>query len=729
MKRLVLLVLAAACSSGPQSKPVNEPATGATAAQTPPSPSNPPGAATAGTPSPAPPAAGQPATPAATAAAGSAAAQAKPEPPAIDATAMDKSVDPCTDFYQYACGNWLKKTAIPEDRSLWGRGFSEIQQRNEVILHDILEKNARGEADPANPFSQKVGDFYATCMDEHKAETASLQTLQERLSRIDAVRDTKGLAQQVAFHQARGARAFFGFGSQQDFKDATQVIGGADQGGLGLPDRDYYLKDDPRMKELRALYQDHVAKMLVLIGTPEAAAKRQAQTVMNIETALAKASMDKVDRRDPNKIYHRLERTGLQKAAPHFAWEAYFAELGSSGVKEINVLVPGFFTGMDQLIAQKGKLNDAKAYLRWKAIEASAGALGKAFVEERFRLTKALTGAKAILSRWKRCVQMTDRALGEALGRSFVTTTIGAEGKAMAKEMIVNIEKAFEANLATLGWTDDSARKASLYKLHKIYNKVAYPEKWRDYGALAIGRDSLLGNVLAAARFETARDLAKIGKPVDRGEWRMTPPTVNAYYSASLNEMVFPAGIMQLPFFSPEAPVPSNYGGLGMVMGHELTHGFDDQGRKFDGDGNLREWWSPRVAKAYEERAACVAKQYDSYVAVDDVHLNGRLTLGENIGDVGGLKMMISALREKRRGQPSSNAGGFDEDQQAFIAFGQVWCTNYRPEAARTQALTNPHSTAQWRVNGPVSDNPEFEKAFKCAAGAPMAPQGRCTVW
>ena len=370
-----------------------------------------------------------------------------------------------------------------------------------------------------------------------------------------------------------------------------------------------------------------------------------------------------------------------------------------------------------------------RVYLKWRAIEGAADSLGARFVDERFRYNRALTGEKVLLPRWKRCVQMTDRALGEALGRTFVTTTVGAEGKAMAKEMIVNIEKAFEANLATVEWMDQAAKKASLYKLHKIDNKVAYPEKWRDYTKLAIGRESLLENVLNAARFETARDLAKIGKPVDRGEWRMTPPTVNAYYSASLNEMVFPAGIMQLPFFSPEAPVPSNYGGLGMVMGHELTHGFDDQGRKFDGDGNLREWWSSRVAKAYEERASCVAKQYDGYIAVDDVHLNGRLTLGENIGDIGGLKMMIAALRAKRDDQAPTNAGGFNDEQQAFIAFAQVWCTNYRPEAARTQALTNPHSTAQWRVNGPVSDNPDFANAFKCAAGSSMAPVNRCTVW
>ncbi len=724
MKRLLIAALLAACSTGPQSKPTNEPATGAGATQTPPSPSNPPGPATAATPSPAPPAAGQPAAPTAPPGSGSAAAQAKPVPPAVDEAAMDKSVDPCTDFYQYACGNWLKTTAIPEDRALWGRGFSEVLQRNEALLHDILEKDARGETDPADPFAQKVGDFYATCMDEQKAETASLAALQDQLRRIDAIKDGKDLAAQTAWLQARGARAFFGFGSQQDYKDATQVIGGADQGGLGLPDRDYYLKDDQRSKDLRALYQDHVAKMFVLAGAQDAAAKKQAQTVMAIETALAKASMDKVERRDPNKIYHRLERAGLKKAAPHFVWDTYFADIGAPSVQQINVLVPQFFTGMDKLIAQKNKLADLKTYLRWKALEASGNTLGKAFVEERFRLQKALTGAKAILPRWKRCVQMTDRALGEALGRSFVTTTIGDEGKKMAKEIIQGVEGAFEQNLAGVDWMDDAARAASKQKLAKINNKVGYPDKWRDYTTMNITRDSLLANVAEAARFETKRDLDKIGKPVDRNEFGMTPPTVNAYYDPSMNEMVFPAGIMQAPFFRTDNPERANYGGLGMVMGHELTHGFDDEGRQFDGDGNLKEWWSKPVNDAFKERAECVAKQYDGYTAVEDVHLNGHLTLGENIADIGGVKLALAALRQKHGGQLDTKA-----EQDFFVAFAQIWCTNYRPEAARLQAQTNPHSTAQWRVNGPLQDNPDFAKAYSCKAGSPMAPDKRCTVW
>src|SRR5437764_1684054 len=511
-------------------------------------------------------------------------------------------------------------------------------------------------------------------MDEEKAETASLATLRKELEQIDAIQDGKALAAEVGALNRTGGRAFFNFFSRQDAKDSKQVIGGVDQGGLGLPDRDYYFKDDKKSQDLRALYVDHVGKMLQLAGTPDAEAK--AKRIMELETQLAKASMDRVSKRDPNKTYHRLERKGLAAEAPHFDWNSYFTSVGAPEVEQINVTVPDFFKELDKVV---GNLDEVRTYLRWRAIESAADALGKAFVDERFRFNRALTGAKQLLPRWKRCTTMTDRALGEALGRTFVAGT-GEQGKIIAKEMITGIEKAFENNLGTLGWMDPAAKEASAYKLHKIDNKVAFPEKWRDYTNLRVSRESLLANVRAATAFETARDLAKIGKPLDRSEWRMTPPTVNAYYSASLNEMVFPAGIMQLPFFSPDAPLASNYGRLGVVMGHALTHGFDDQGRKFDADGNLREWWSPRVAKACEQRAACVAKQSDGYIAVDDVHLNGRLTLGENIGDIGGLKMMIAALRAKREAQAPTNAAGFNDEQQAFIAFAQVWCTNYRPE-------------------------------------------------
>jgi putative endopeptidase len=682
MRKLApLLLLVVSCKSAPEAK--TGPATAA-----PPSPATPP--ATAGTNA------------------------------GIDLTALDRRVSPCDDFYRFSCGGWLDRTPIPEDRPQWGRGFSEIQERNEAVLRDILEKDARGEADPADPYARKVGDFYATCMDESKAETASLATLRQELASIDAIQDGRALAREVADLHREGARPLFRFASREDFKDATKVIGGLDQSGLGLPDRDYYFRDDAKSKDLRALYVDHVGKMFQLAGLSD-----PAQTVMRIETDLARASMDRVSRRDPYKIYHPLDRKSVEAEAPHFDWTVYLAEVGAPQTQAFNVTAPDFFKAVDQLVAA-GNLDGLRTYLHWRAIESAADTLGKAFVEERFRFTRALSGAKAILPRWKRCVEMTDRALGFALGRSFVAGTVGEQGKTAAREMIVDVEQAFARNLGDVSWMDEAARKASLEKLRKIDNKVAYPSNWRDYSTVQIGRESLLQNVVAAAGFETRRDLDKIGKPLDRTDWGMTPPTVNAYYNPPLNEMVFPAGIMQRPFFANEAPLATNFGGLGMVMGHELTHGFDDQGRKFDADGNLHEWWSPEVAKAFTERAECVAKQYDGYVTVDDVHLNGHLTLGENIADIGGLKMMISALRARG---PSGEVGGFIPEQQAFIAFAQVWCTNYRPEQLRTRAYTDPHSSARWRVDGPVSDNPDFAKAFSCPAGAPMAPAQRCTVW
>ncbi|HEY2029548.1 MAG TPA: M13-type metalloendopeptidase [Myxococcales bacterium] len=714
MKRLLVALVCIAACHGADTKPSTE-----SNAQTP-SPAKPPAREVSGAPGTSPPA-GQPGTGPASTQPITASQQVPPEPQPIDESVMDKSADACSNFYQYACGGWLKVTPIPEDRANWGRGFSEIHQRNEALLHEIMEKDAKGETDPADPFAKKVGDYYAACMDEEKAETGSLETLKAELAKINRIHDKKALATEVGLLQAVGANAFFGFGSQQDFKDATQVIGGADQGGLGLPDRDYYFDSDK--KPLRDLYVDHVAKMLQLAGEPAAQAKKEAGAIMKLETALAKVSMDKVKRRDPYAIYNRIDRQGLEKAAPHFDWNEYFVALGDNDVTAISVAVPDFFKGMDKILA-KPDWKTLQAYLRWKAIEGSQDTLGKAFVEEAFRMTSALTGAKAILPRWKRCVAQTDRALGEASGRTFVTTTIGDEGKAKAKDIIEGIEDAFQRNLATVEWMDDAARKASLEKLEKINNKVAYPSKWRDYSTMEIGRESPLANAIAAARFETKRDLNKIGKPVDRGEWGMTPPTVNAYYNPLLNEMVFPAGILQSPFFKTDAATAANYGGEGMVMGHELTHGFDDQGRQFDGNGNLREWWSKEVSDKFKERAACVAKQYDGYEATPGVHLNGKLTLGENLADIGGLKLALSALH-KRLGDKATP----DTDRNFFIAFAQTWCTNSRPEQLKLQAATNPHSTPMWRVNGPVSDNPDFAKAFSCKDGSPMAPPNRCGVW
>ena len=644
---------------------------------------------------------------------------------AVDESAMDPTVNPCDDFYQYACGGWMKANPIPPDKSRWTRSFDSVNERNQLLLRGILEKDAAGQADPADPYAKKVGDFYATCMDEQKAETASLKTLQDRLAAIDALKDPKQIARLVGQMHDTGTRSFFVFRSIQDAKDAKQVIGVADQGGLGLPDRDYYVRDEPKMQEARKRYQEFAAAMLELAGYSQLDARKQAETVLRIETDLARASMTRVDRRDPYKVYHRLDRKGLQEKAPHFDWNGYFAAIGHE-VQPINVAVPEFFTGLDAVLTQNA-LADLKTYLRFREIHEDANALGKAFVDESFRFMQYLSGQKEIAPRWKRCVQMTDAAMGEAVGRTFVQTTIGDQGKGIAKGMIQSIEKAFDDNLASVSWMDQQTRKVSADKLHKLDNKVGYPDRWREYDSMKIDRTSLLANLKEAARYEAKRDLDKIGKPVDRNDWGMTPATVNAYYNAAKNEMVFPAGILQTPFFSPEAPDPTNLGGAGLVMGHELTHGFDDRGRQYDGDGNLREWWTPQVAEAYKERAACVANQYDQYVASEEVHVNGKLTLGENIADIGGLKLALAALRAK--GQPARAGSKFTPEQQLFLSFGQVWCQNATPQERRLRAVTDPHSPGQWRVNGPISDNEEFGKVFSCQPGTSMNPVNKCVVW
>jgi predicted metalloendopeptidase len=499
---------------------------------------------------------------------------------------------------------------------------------------------------------------------------------------------------------------------------------------MGLPDRDYYLKDDPNMQRIRAAYQQHVAEMLALLGEPQAQAQKDAATVLRVETALAKAAMDRVERRDPYKVYHRIERKGLARVAPHFLWSEYFSTLGKPDLTAINVVVPEFFKGVDALVSNKGAFPDLKTYLRYRTLSEAVPALGKKFVETNFKFISLLTGAKQILPRWKRCVAMTDSALGEATGRSFVAKTFGAEGKVRSLELLHGIEGAFGANLAKLTWMDDATRQQALAKLKKIANKIGYPDRFRNYDSMDVGRRSLLRNLDAANVFENKRQLAKIGKPLDRSEWQMTPATVNAQYNPALNDISFPAGILQDPFFSADAPDSRNAGGIGMVIGHELTHGFDDQGAQYDGDGNLRDWWTKESSAAFKERAQCVVKQYDAYVAVDDVHLKGALTAGENIADIGGLRMAYLAYKASRADKgPLPESAGFDEDQQVFLGFAQGWCTNMRPEALRLQALTNEHSTAEWRVNGAVSDNAEFAKAFRCKAGSKMAPVNRCTVW
>lgn len=657
-----------------------------------------------------------------------------PMPLGFDPTAMDTSTSPCQDFYQYACGGWLARTAIPPDRSSWSRTFSVINERNQDLVHAILDAYAAGRFAPGEPDARRVGDFFASCMDEPAVETAGRAALAAWLSRIAAVHDLDELATVVRWMHDRGFGVFFAFGADQDFRDATQMIGTADQGGLGLPDRDYYLKQDPASRRLREAYRAHVARMLALTGEAAAAADASATVVLELETALARASLSLVARRDPRNVYHRIDRAGLVAIAPAFPWSRYFVG-DLAEVRAINVTAPGFFKALGHLVHDTS-LAKLRTYLRWHAVADHAMALGPRFVDESFAFaSRNLTGAEVLLPRWKRCADATDAALGEALAQPFVKRVFPEAAKTRALAMLHAIEAAFARDLGGIAWMDPHTRAAALDKLHAVYDKIGYPSRWRRYDGVHVDRRTYVDNVLAAAAFESARQYAKIGKPVDREEWAMSPITVNAYYNPQLNEMVFPAGILQAPFFALDASDAANYGAIGMVMGHELTHGFDDEGRKFDLHGDWRDWWPRNVDHAFAQRAGCLVRQFAAYPAYDDVPINARLTLGENIADLGGAKLALHAfLRGTSKPASASLVGpaakaGPSEEQRFFLALGQSWCTKRRPELERSLAAVDPHAPPRFRVNGTLSDVPDFASAFDCPATARMAPRDRCTVW
>jgi endothelin-converting enzyme/putative endopeptidase len=655
-----------------------------------------------------------------------------PMPAGLDAAALDPSANPCDDFYQFACGGWLKATPIPADRSVWGRGFNVIEERNEQTLKEILELIADGKPPDGTPYAKQLGDYYATCMDESKLESA-LPELRTALRRIDRVATSKQIATEVARLHDDGANVLFGYGSAQDFKDATQVIGLVDQDGLGLPDRDYYLSDAPKMKEIREGYRAYVAQMFGLLGDAPAVAAKKADQVMDIETKLAQASLDRVSRRDPNKIYHRTDPRALVKAAPGFDWAQYFASVGTPGVQVLNVTYPAFVTQVGQLV-RKAPRAELKNYLAWHLVSSQVIALPKPFSDAAFAFrSKYLTGAKEDQPRWKKCVAATDGGLGEALAVPYVNQTFGADGKAVTKSMVEQIEQAFDSNLGTLAWMDAPTKARAREKAKAIFDKIGYPDKWKTYDGLVTDRGTFLGNHMRSAAYENARDLKKIGKPLDRTLWLMTPPTVNAYYQPPMNEIVFPAGILQPPFFAKDATDAVNFGSMGMVVGHELTHGFDDEGRQFDAQGNLTDWWTPESGKAFVDRVSCVKRQFDGYVSIDDLHVNGALTLGENVADLGGLKLAFAAMQAYAKAHPERTAAPsrFTPEQQFFLGHAQAWCTNIRPEEARRRVTVDPHSPPRYRVNGPLSNLPQFQQAFGCKAGDRMvaAPQNRCEVW
>jgi len=659
--------------------------------------------------------------------------QALPYTPSLDVPSMDRSADPCVDFYQYTCGGWMKNNPIPGDQARWSV-YHKVANDNLQFLWAILDDLSKAPIS-RTPAQQKIGDYFASCMDTAAVEKRGAEPIEPVLKQIAGMKSKAEFARWLAMQHEQGAHAglLFGFGSDQDYGDATQVIAYAMGGGLGLPDRDYYLKTDAKAVEQRQKYVEHVAKMLVLLGEPETQAERDAATVMSMETALAKATLSLVDKRDPYKLYHKLTPAELGKLTPSFDWSGYLDAAGLGGVQTLNVTEPAFFQAVEAQL-QGESLEHWKVYFRWHVVSGAAPYLSKPFVDEDFAFNrKYLRGIAEQRPRWKRCVGDVDLLLGEALGEEFVRRTFAEKTKQDTLHMTELIEKAMAQEINGLDWMSPETKKQALVKLHGIRNKVGYPDKWRDYSTVQITANDFFGNYRSATSFEVHRDLKKIGKPVDRNEWGMTPPTVNAYYNPQMNDINFPAGVLQPPLYDPKLDDAPNYGNTGSTIGHELTHGFDDEGRQFDAEGNLKDWWTPEDAKKFEEKINCVRDQFGGYVVVDDIKINSKLTSGEDVADLGGTLLAYIAWREATRDlvqdlklQP---VDGFTPEQRFFVGFAQWACENVRPEELRVNAMTDPHSPGKYRINGIVSDLPEFQQAFGCKSGQPMVRANACKVW
>jgi putative endopeptidase len=652
----------------------------------------------------------------------------KPGSWGFEMTNLDKTCKPCDDFYQFAMGGWMKANPIPPEYSTYG-SFTRLADQNQQNLRLILDEAAKAKA-ASGSNEQKIGDYYASCMDTAVIDADGTKPIDPELAHIAEIKDLAGFQAEVERLQSLGAGGLFRFTSRQDLKDSTLMIGGASQGGLGLPEREYYTRADEKSQQLRDAYVKHVATMLALLGDAADKSAAEAAVVMKIETALAKVSTKNTDLRDPDQNYHIMTLAELKTLTPNFSWESYFRAVGHPELKQINVGQPDFFKGLDaQLTATP--IDDWKIYLRWHLVNTAAPALPEKFVAEEFDFRgKTLTGATEIQPRWKRCVQATDRTLGEALGQLYVQRYFPPEAKARALAMVNNLIAALRNDLQNLPWMGPETRAQAIAKLQAFAVKIGYTDKWRDYSALKIERSTYLANNFRGAEFEFARRLDKIGKPVDRTEWGMTPPTVNAYNNSGMNEIVFPAGIMQPPFYDPKADDAVNYGGMGAVIGHEITHGFDDQGSKFDAKGNRSDWWTPEDRKNFDERATCVEKQFDGYEVEPGLHQNGKLVLGESIADLGGLAIAYAAYEKSLEGKPRpKDIDGFTPEQRFFLGWAQVWGANQRPEAARLQTKTNPHPLSRFRGNGAPSNLAEFAKAFGCKKGDPMVREQICKIW
>jgi endothelin-converting enzyme/putative endopeptidase len=663
---------------------------------------------------------------------------AAPELRVFDPTLIDKSVDPCGNFYRYSCNGWFKRNPLPPDQTSYGR-FTELYELNRLHLKQILEQAAAPAATGSTPPAprsaneQKIGDEYASCMDTATVNKLGITPLQPELDRIAALNSAAQLPALLAHLHAIGVNAFFGMGSNPDFADANSVISFYGAGGLGLPERDYYTRTDSKSVEQRQQYIAHVRKIFMLAGEPEAEAAKDAGTVMAIETRLARASLTVTEQRDPQNLNHPTDVAAFSKQLTHFSLSEYVAEAHAPTAGKMNDMEPKFFAEFNTLIART-PIAGIRTYLRWHLLHAYAGtSLPESFDQETWNFySHTLNGAEKQQERWKRCTSRVDGELGEALGQVYVARYFPPAAKQHALDMTLAIEQAMDKDLDALDWMSPETKLKAKDKLHTVMNKIGYPDKWRDYSKLEIRPGDALGNQMRANEFEVVRDLAKIGKPVDKGEWGMTPPTVNAYYNAQQNNVNFPAGFFQPPFFSDKEDDAANYGDMGSSVGHELTHGFDDEGRQFDKDGNLKNWWTKEDEERFNARADCEVKQYDAIEAVPGVHLNGKLTLGENLADLGGLWLAWIAWLDKAQTahiDMAAATGGYTPDQRFWIAYAQQWCTQTRPEQLRTQAQTDPHAPDEYRSNTVLSDLPEFAKSFSCKKTAPMVAPTPCRVW